>query len=58
MLALRLGVAATERLIAGYSNEMVGMDGGRVVSHPLGYVLVTEKTMEPEKLRLVGVMSQ
>ncbi len=58
MLALRLGVAATERLVAGYSGEMVGMDAGKIVSHPLGYVLGTERTIEPEKLRLVDVMAQ
>lgn len=58
VLALRLGVAAAERLIAGYGGEMVGMDGTKVVSHPLGYVLSTERTVDPEKLRLVGLVSQ
>src|SRR5690606_36150511 len=37
VLALRLGALAANRLINGYSGEMVGVDGGKLVSHPLGY---------------------
>ena len=58
VLALRLGAHAANRLVSGYSGEMVGVDGGKLVSHPLSYVLSTERTVDPDKLLLVDVMSQ
>lgn len=58
VLALRLGAMAANRLISGYSGEMVGVDGNRLVHHPLSYVLSTERTIDPDKLLLVDVMSQ
>lgn len=57
VLALRLGAMAANRLISGFSGEMVGVDGGRLVTHPLSYVLSTERVIDPEKLLLVEVMS-
>lgn len=57
VLALRLGAHAANRLIAGHSGEMVGVDGARLVSHPLSYVLSTERAIDPEKLILAGVMA-
>lgn len=57
VLALRLGGIAANRLISGFSAEMVGVDGSKLVSHPLGYVLSTERTVDPEKLLLVEVMA-
>lgn len=58
VLALRLGSAAANRLISGFRGEMAGVDGGKVVFHPLSYVLSTERTIDPEKLLLVDVMAQ
>lgn len=58
VLALRLGAFAANRLISGFADEMVGLDGTKLVSHPLSYVLNTERTIDPEKLLLAGVMSQ
>ena len=58
VLALRLGALAANRLISGFRAEMVGIDGTKLVSHPLNYVLSTERTIDPEKLLLAGVMAQ
>lgn len=58
VLALRLGALATNRLISGFSAEMVGVDGSKLVSHPLSYVLSTERHIDPEKLLLANVMAQ
>jgi 6-phosphofructokinase 1 len=58
VLALRLGAMAADRLLSGFSGEMVGVDGGNLVSHPLSYVLGTERTIDPDKLHLVDVMAQ
>jgi 6-phosphofructokinase 1 len=58
VLALRLGAYAANRLLSGYKGEMVGVDGGRLVAHPLSYVLSTEASVDPEKLLLAEVMAQ
>ncbi len=58
VLALRLGAFASDRLIGGSTSEMVGFDGGKLVSHALSYVLGNQKTVDPDKLRLVDVMAQ
>jgi len=58
VLALRLGALATNRLLSGYRAEMAGVDGTNLVSHPLSYVLSTERTIDPEKLLLAEVMAQ
>lgn len=58
VLALRLGALAANRLLSGFKGEMVGMEGGKLISHPLSYVLSTERTIDPEKLLLVEVMAQ
>lgn len=58
VLALRLGAFAANRLLSGFTGEMVGVDGGRLVSHPLSYVLGTECTIDQEKLLLAEVMAQ
>jgi 6-phosphofructokinase 1 len=57
VLALRLGASAANRLISGFSGEMVGVESGRIVSHPLSYVLSQSKKIDPDKLRLVELMS-
>lgn len=58
VLALRLGAFAANRLLSGFRGEMAGVDGGKLVSHPLSYVLSTERNVDPEKLLLVEVMAQ
>jgi 6-phosphofructokinase 1 len=58
VLALRLGALATNRLLSGYRGEMAGVDGNHLVSHPLTYVLSTERQMDPEKLLLSEAMAQ
>jgi 6-phosphofructokinase 1 len=58
VLALRLGAFATNRLLSGFKGEMAGVDGAHLVSHPLSYVLSTERTIDPEKLLLAEVMAQ
>lgn len=57
VLALRLGALATNRLISGFRGEMAGVDGQKLVSHPLTYVLSTDRNIDPEKLLLSEVMS-
>lgn len=57
VLALQLGAHAANRLISGHHGEMVGVDGTKLVSHPLSYVLSTERQIDPEKLLLVEVMA-
>lgn len=57
VLALRLGAHAANRLISGYSGEMVGVDGNDLCHHPLSYVLSTERVIDPEKLLLVDMMA-
>ncbi len=58
VLALQLGAFAANRLISGHRGEMVGVDGTKLVSHPLSYVLSTERMINPEKLLLVEVMAR
>lgn len=58
VLALRLGAHAANRLLSGFRGEMAGVDGNRLVSQPLGYVLSTQRTVDPEKLLLAEVMAQ
>lgn len=58
VLALRLGAFAANRLLSGFRGEMVGVDGSRLVAHPLSYVLGTETAVDPEKLLLADVMAQ
>lgn len=58
VLALRLGALAANRLISGFRGEMVGVDGTKLVSHPLSYVLSTQRQIDPDRLILADVMSQ
>jgi 6-phosphofructokinase 1 len=58
VLALRLGSLATNRLLSGFKGEMSGVDGSKLVSHPLTYVLSTARAIDPEKLLLSEMMSQ
>jgi 6-phosphofructokinase 1 len=44
-------------MLSGFKGEMAGVDGSKLVSHPLTYVLSTERSIDPEKLLLAEVMS-
>lgn len=57
VLAVRLGAFASNRLLSGFKGEMVGVDGGKLVAHPLSYVLSTSKTIDPDRLFLVEAMT-
>lgn len=57
VLALRLGSHATNRLIDGHRGEMAGVDGGKLVAHPLSYVLGTVRTVDSARLRLAEHMA-
>ena len=57
VLALQLGSMAANRLISGYRGEMVGIEGTRLVSHPISYVLSTERPIDPDKLMLAERMA-
>lgn len=57
VLALRLGWYAATRLLSGYKGEMAGVDGDKLVAHPLAYVLSTERTVDSERLKLAEVMA-
>jgi 6-phosphofructokinase 1 len=57
VLALRLGAYAASLLIEGHTAEMVGVEGEKLVSHPLSYVLSTERTVDQRKLDLAEVMA-
>ncbi len=57
VLALRLGATAANRLLNGFRGEMVGVEGTRLVSHPLSYVLSSSREIDPEKLLLVQTMA-
>lgn len=58
VLALRLGSHAANRLLSGFTGEMVGVDGTRLCHHPLSYVLSTERTVDPDKMLLLEMMAQ
>lgn len=58
VLSLRLGTFAVQRLVSGHSGEMVGVDGSRLVSNPLSYVLGTTPQVDPQRLILAEVMAQ
>lgn len=57
ILALRLGSLASNRLLSGYSCEMVGVERRRLIAHPLTYVQSITKKIDPEKLLLAEVMA-
>ena len=57
VLALRLGAMAANRLLSGYRGEMAGVEGTKVVNHPISYVLSTEREIDRERLWLVSAMS-
>lgn len=58
VLALRLSAFATNRLLSGFRGEMAGVDGGKLVSNSLEYVLTTGRKVDPERLALAETMAK
>ncbi len=58
VLALRLGCHAADQLIAGWSNEMVGVSGDELVTHPMDVVISGSKSIDPGRLALVEMMAR
>lgn len=58
VLALRLGSYATAKLIAGVRGEMAGVDGNKLVTNSIAYVLNTPREVDQEKLLLTAVMAR
>lgn len=57
VLATQLGVQAVERLLQGHTNEMVGVEGGRLVAVPIEYVQTATKTLDVRKLEIATMMA-
>ncbi|MCS7272943.1 MAG: 6-phosphofructokinase [Fimbriimonadales bacterium] len=57
VLATQLGHYAVRRLLDGHTNEMVGLEGGRLVSVPIEYIQTTVKTIDVRKLELANIMA-
>jgi 6-phosphofructokinase 1 len=57
VLGLRLGAHAADLLIDGHTREMVGVDGDKLVSNSLDYVLGTTREINPLKLDLAEIMA-
>ncbi len=57
VLATQLGVHAVERLLQGHTNEMVGVEGGRLVAVPIEYVQTATKTLDVRKLEIATMMA-
>jgi len=58
LLATRLAAAATERLAAGDSGLLMGLQGGDIVGTPLAEVVSSVKTLAPELLELADVLAR
>lgn len=57
VLAGRSGVAAVEALLAGRSGAMVGVVNGQVVLVPFAEAIGTRRALDPELLRVLGVLA-
>ncbi|MER3402782.1 MAG: 6-phosphofructokinase [Armatimonadota bacterium] len=57
VLATQLGAYSVERLLKGHTNEMVGIEGGRLVAVPIEYIQTTTKTIDVQKLELASKMA-
>ncbi|MCW5932672.1 MAG: 6-phosphofructokinase [Fimbriimonadia bacterium] len=57
VLATRLGAHAITRLKAGFTNEMVGVEGDRLVANPIDYVVQAQKHIDSQKLALTALMA-
>ncbi|MFN7161779.1 MAG: 6-phosphofructokinase [Fimbriimonadales bacterium] len=57
VLATQLGAFAIRRLLDGHTNEMVGVEGGRLVAVPIEYIHTTTKTIDLHKLEVASMMA-
>jgi 6-phosphofructokinase 1 len=57
VLASRLGVAAVERLLAGYSDEMVGVVHGEIAYTPLEKAVKHHVTINEQFKKIVEILS-
>jgi len=57
VLATQLGVFAVQRLLDGHTNEMVGVEGGRLVAVPIEYIQMATKTIDLRKLEVASMMA-
>lgn len=57
VLATRLGAHAIARLREGFTNEMVGVEGDRLVANPIDYVVQAQKRIDSQKLALTALMA-
>ncbi|MDW8107198.1 MAG: 6-phosphofructokinase [Armatimonadota bacterium] len=57
VLATQLGHHAVRRLLDGHTNEMVGIEGGRLVSVPIEYIQTAVKTIDLRKLEIASIMA-
>jgi 6-phosphofructokinase 1 len=57
VLATQLGVFAIQRLLDGHTNEMVGVEGGRLVAVPIEYIQIATKTIDLRKLEVASMMA-
>lgn len=57
VLATQLGHFAVQRLLDGHTNEMVGIEGGRLVTVPIEYIQTAVKTIDLRKLEVASIMA-
>ncbi|NDG88679.1 MAG: hypothetical protein EBY15_12135 [Gammaproteobacteria bacterium] len=57
LIGSSFGAMAANRLLSGYRGEMCGVEGTKVVSHPISFVLSTEREIDSERLWLVTALS-
>jgi 6-phosphofructokinase 1 len=58
LLATRLGAEAAERIIAGESGILVGMENGAIITTPLGEVALGKKPLDPWFLKTADVLAR
>ncbi len=58
MLGTRLGAEAVERLAAGCKGVLVGIRKNEITTTPLAEVVSGKKCLDPELLRIAGVLAQ
>jgi 6-phosphofructokinase 1 len=58
ILATRLGAAATEFLARGECGVLAGVINGKVTATPLSEVVAKKKPLDPDMLRLAGVLAK
>ena len=57
LLGARLGAAAAEKLILGYSGKMVGIINNQIETLPLEFAWSNSKTIDSDKIALIDMLS-